>query len=329
MSTKSNQKRRYSSDNDITKRKVNYDDYLLLKDSYVEIGEKNRKLEENYKKLYKSLKEYQTQISEFQKTKKNISEMFKKIQEKLNKDKNNKGINETKKILELEKEINIKNGEIIRIKEMNLDLENKIKFLEEDINKIKEECSNKDKIIEEMKIKEKKLEEDLKQREDENLLIFNKLNELKEECEKEELFKSKNSDINNNNLFINKKFFNSLSIEENMNISIIPSKNNKNENLLAEEKNILITNSRKSETNSSTNKNKNEIMKNVNTNNFLNNINENILSNYLNTINVGYNGLSDSHLEIEKDNNLLIDDSTLECEPIPSFITCIKKAKNE
>ena len=236
MSTKSNQKRRYCSDNDITKRKVNYDDYLLLKDSYIELGEKYKKLDEDYKKLYKILKEYQTQISEFQKTKKNISDMFKKIQEKLNKDKNNKGINETKKILELEKEINIKNGEIIKIKEMNLDLENKIKFLEEDLNKIKEECNNKDKIIEEMKIKEKKLEDDLKQKEDENLLIINKLNELKEEYEKVELLKSQN-----NNNILTKNFFNSLSIEENMNIFITASKN-KNENLLTEEKNILITN---------------------------------------------------------------------------------------
>ena len=174
-----------------------------------------------------------------------------------------------------------------------------------------------------MKIKEKKLDYDLKQKEEENLLIINKLNELKEEYEKVELLKSQD----NNNNILTKNFFNSLSIEENMNIIITASKN-KNENLLTEEKNILITNSRKSETNSSTNKFKNETMKNINTNNFLNNINENILNNYLNTINIGYNGINDIYLEIEKDNNL-IDDNTLECEPIPSFITCIKKAKNE
>ena len=85
------------------------------------------------------------------------------------------------------------------------------------------------------------------------------------------------------------------------------------------------TNSRKSDTNSSTNKNKIEIIKNINTNNSWNNINEIILNNYLNTINVGYNAINDIYnSEQEKDDNI-IEDKNIECEPIPSFIYCIKK----
>ena len=326
MSIKSNPKRRYSSDNDITKRKVDFNDYIFLKESFVELGEKYKKLDEDHKKLIKTVKEYQTQISEFQKTKKNINEMFKKIQEKINKNKNIKNIIETKKILELEKEINIKSGEIIKIKEMNLDLENKIKLLEEEINKIKQENKDKDDAIEKMKLKEKKYEDDLKQKENENILIMNKLTELKEEMDNEELLKS--SLNNNNETNIKRKIlFNNLSIDKNSIIYLLPHKNSIDDknNILTEEKNILRTNSRKSDTNSSTNKNKIEIIKNINTNNSWNNINEIILNNYLNTINVGYNAINDiNNSEQEKDDNI-IEDKNIECEPIPSFIYCIKK----
>ena len=55
---------------------------------------------------------------------------------------------------------------------MNLDLENKIKFLEEENNKIKDELSEKNKIIENMKIKTKQFKEDISQKENENLLII-------------------------------------------------------------------------------------------------------------------------------------------------------------
>ena len=64
----------------------------------------------------------------------------------------------------------------------------------------------------------------------------------------------------------------------------------------------------------------------------MNNINELILNNYLNTINVGYNGLTEinnfNNLDIENDENLLIGDKNIECEPTPSFILCIKKMSN-
>ena len=308
MSTKFKPKKRCASDKDLTKRKVDFCDYLLLKDSYVELGEKYKKLDEDHKKLNQILKEYQTEISEFQKAKSSINEMFKKMQEKINRNKNMKEIIETKKILELEKEINIKSGEIIKFKEMNLDLENKI--------------------IENMKIKTKQLEEDINQKENENLLIINQLNELKEEYENEELSKNKLNNIQN----IKNKYFNNLSKEKNINIFLKNSKNklgSKN-NIFSEEKKNLITNLIKSETNSSSNPNKIEILKNINTYNSLNNINETILNNYLNTINIGYNGINNNYkLDSENDSNLIMDENPLECEPIPSFILCIKKAKNE
>ena len=142
MSTKFKPKKRCASDKDLTKRKVDFCDYLLLKDSYIELGEKYKKLEEDHKQLNQILKEYQTEISEFQKVKSSISEMFKKMQEKINKNKNMQEIMETKKILELEKEINMKSGEIIKFREMNLDLENKIKFLELKIKKLTKKSSN-------------------------------------------------------------------------------------------------------------------------------------------------------------------------------------------
>jgi hypothetical protein len=148
------------------------------------------------------------------------------------------------------------------------DWENKIKILEEEINKIKDENKNKDKIIEDLNIKVKKYEEDFKQKEEENLLILNKLNELKEEYEKEnELLRTSiksNTNIQNN-------FFSNLSIEQNISLILISS---------IEEKNILMTNSKKSYTNSSTNANKIEAIKNTNiNNNYSVNINENILNN--------------------------------------------------
>ena len=100
------------------------------------------------------------------------------------------------------RELNIKNGEIIKLKEINLDFENKIKKLEEEIIKLNDENNNKNKIIENFNIKEKKFEEDIKQKENENLLIIQKLNELKEEYETEkakEKEKEKNS-LNKNNM---------------------------------------------------------------------------------------------------------------------------------
>ena len=59
----------------------------------------------------------------------------------------------------------------------------------------------------------------------------------------------------------------------------------------------------------------------------MNNINEVILNNYLNTINIGYNGINNNNykLESENDSNLIIDENPLECEPTPSFILCIQK----
>ena len=319
MSSKSYQKKKCASDKDFSKRKVDFNDYLFLKECYTELGEKYKKIKEEHKNSTKALKEYQSQILEFQKAKNAINDMFKQFKEKIG---NKINLTNSKKILELEKEINTKNGEIIKVKEVNLDLESKIKMLEEEINKLKDENKNKDKLIEDLKNKGKKLEEDLKQKEDENLLIINKLNELKEEIDKENKVLTEN---NKNNLF-----FNNLSIEKNLSVYLISS-NNKIEdktNISNEEKNILITKSRKTETNSSTN-HFNKVNINTNTNNFSNNLNEIVLNNYLNTINVGYNGLNENYkIDIDNEENLIENDKALECEPTPSFIVCIKKMNN-
>ena len=44
MSSKSTQKRRFSSDKDFNKKKVAYNDFILLKESFIELGEKYKKL---------------------------------------------------------------------------------------------------------------------------------------------------------------------------------------------------------------------------------------------------------------------------------------------
>ena len=80
-----NQSKRGSSDkdnNENTIKSVNYKDYLVLRNSYVQLGEK-------YKKLKETLKDYQNQISQFQQTKNNISDMVKQINTKIAKKKIN------------------------------------------------------------------------------------------------------------------------------------------------------------------------------------------------------------------------------------------------
>ena len=323
MSSKNFQKRKYASDRDLTKRKVDFSEYLFLKECYTELGEKYKKIKEDHKNATKTLKEYQSQILEFQKAKNSINDMFKQFKEKMG---NKISLINSKKILELEKEINKKNGEIIKVKEINLELENKIQLLEGEINKLNDENKNKDKLIEDLTNKEKKYEEDLKQKENENLLIINQFNELKEEFEKDN-GKEKGVLLSNDK---NNLFFKNLSIEENICVYLISS-NNKIEdktNILNEEKNILITKLRKTETNSSTNHN-NKINLNSNININSNNLNEIILNNYLNTINIGYNGLNEnSKINIDNEENLIVNDKPLECEPTPSFIICLKKMNN-
>ena len=183
-----------------------------------------------------------------------------------------------------------------------------------------------DNLIEDLTNKEKKYKEDLKQKENENLLIINQFNELKEEFENENN-KEKEALISNNKKNL---FFKNLSIDENISVYLISSNNKTDEktNILNEERNILITKSRKSETNSSTN-HFNKINLNSNINTYSNNLNENILNNYLNTINVGYNGVNENYkINIDNEENLIVNDNAVECEPTPSFIVCIKKMNN-
>ena len=147
------------------------------------------------------------------------------------------------------------------------------------------------------------------------------MEEVEEEENKEQIIKKEEitKDNPNDNTIHEKNLEKKTEIEQK-----IDNTNEKN-NIINEEKNILTTKSRKCETNSSTNQNK-DIIKNMN------NINELILNNYLNTINVGYNGLTEinnfNNLDIENDENLLIGDKNIECEPTPSFILCIKKMSN-
>ena len=233
MSSKSYQKKKCASDKDFSKRKVDFNDYLFLKECYTELGEKYKKIKEEHKNAIKTLKEYQSQILEFQNAKNAINDMFKQIKEKMG---NKISLINSKKILELEKEINKKNGEIIKVKEINLELENKIQLLEGEINKLNDENKNKDKLIEDLTNKEKKYEEDLKQKENENLLIINQFNELKEEFENENN-KEKEALISNNKKNL---FFKNLSIDENICVYLISS-NNKIEdknNILNEERKV-------------------------------------------------------------------------------------------
>jgi hypothetical protein len=214
------------------------------------------------------------------------------------------------------------------------ELTSKNEFIKEKFFEIKKRLDEIDKKIEnitntkekDLKNKEKKYKDDLKQKENENLLIINQFNELKEEFENENN-KEKEVLLSNNKMNLS---FKNLSIDEIISVYLISS-NNKNEdktNLLNEERNILITKSRKSETNSSTN-HFNKINLNSNINTYSNNLNENILNNYLNTINVGYTGLNENYkINIDNEENLIVNDNAIECEPTPSFIVCIKKMNN-
>ena len=346
-------------------KKIFYKDYIILKDSYKDLGEKYKKSKEDNELLNKKLQEYQIQMQEFQQTKNNIYNMVQQIKEIIqNKKINNNNEEENKKIiLELKNEINKKNEENSEIKEIYQKLEAKIKILENEILLKNEEIKKKDEIIENMSIMEKAYNEKIKTKEEENDLIKNEINKLKEEfeIEKEKLiteikskdtinFELKERNINLENQIsklehqvsqskdedrYRNKFINTLSIcpdiyinfeGEEKEIALTPQKEKRNYNLI-EEKNTFITISKISETNLSTNKNDILIRNSDNTYNKM--INDNIINNYLNTINVGYNGLN------EKTNNTILDNedegiiqSNLEIEPIPSFILCLKKGNN-
>lgn len=61
------------------------------------------------------------------------------------------------------------------------------------------------------------------------------------------------------------------------------------------------------------------------TNTKLNLINNALLDNYLNTVNIGYNDYKDIFNEsLEEINNM-----DNECEPIPSFLLCLHKNKDQ
>jgi hypothetical protein len=58
------QNRKQSSEKDSKKnKKIDYNDYILLKNSFIEIGEKYKKLKEENENNNKLLKEYQNKIN--------------------------------------------------------------------------------------------------------------------------------------------------------------------------------------------------------------------------------------------------------------------------
>ena len=380
-------------------KKVDYNDFAILKKSFIEMGAKYKKIKEENDMNLKLLKEYKNQVSEFNKTKTNITIMLKKIQEKFKqikeKEKTDKENEEAKtkenqadkeykeellkkRISELESEINIKKEENVRNNEIKKELEEKIKNLENEIKINKEEMKNKENIIENMNVMEKAYNENIKEKENELYERTNELNQLKEKYnnEREDLLKQistkeeeikKEEDIindeklNNTKLQkkiinleiekrkinrINNKFdwnkFNCINYEIRINFNGIIKDNNttpkktnsdeiKNKNyVLKEEKNAFITLSRVTETNISTNKY--DLIKNMNSSNNTNskNINEVLISNYLNTINIGYNGLSEinKNIDFEGEDNNTKDQTKLELEPTPSFILCLQKTNN-
>ena len=69
----------------------------------------------------------------------------------------------------------------------------------------------------------------------------------------------------------------------------------------------------------------NEYDYNKNSNSKLNLINNILLNNYLNTVNIGYNNSNEFINESLEENDNLEN----ECEPIPSFLLCLNKAKNK
>ena len=60
--------------------------------------------------------------------------------------------------------------------------------------------------------------------------------------------------------------------------------------------------------------------------NKLNLVNDVILDNYLNTINIGYIGYNNENND-ELSNDDIMNNINNECEPVPSFLLCLQKAK--
>ena len=197
-----NKSQRSSSTKGNKNKKVDYNDYLYLKNSYIEMGEKYKKLKEENLSNLSMLKEYESQINEFQQTKENILKMFQEIQNyKTLKENNNQQY--VQKISELETEINTKNLQIEKLTNIVLAYqENEKKF--NDILKEKECEINQEKnqekllIIKEFNaVKDKfnneknSLTEQIQQKDEE---IKNKEEEIKN---KEEEIKNKDVELKN------------------------------------------------------------------------------------------------------------------------------------
>ena len=343
-------------------KKVDYNDFIYLKNSYIEMGEKYKKLKEEQLTNISIIKEYENQINEFQQSKDNILQMFQQVQNYKTLIENNNQQN-LQKISELESEINTKNLQIEKLSNIVLAYqENEKKFNEilkereceinaeknqEKLLIIKEFNTVKDKFTNEKNL----LTEQIQQKDEEIKNKDNEINQLKQMIQTLQENNEKNAENNQNIEKIPKVWGEENFIFEQKNSFEIISEGNEIKNKvyeLQEQKNDFMI-ERICSTNESSNnpvlKNENLLNKinannntnnnntnnnNLNKNNANSNIIDSILDNYINSVNLGFTG---SNKEKEKD-DLESDDSImnnieLECEPIPSFILCVKKMGNK
>lgn len=302
--------------------------FEIIQSKYNELYNENKLLKNNFKEnankfndiineLNNKIKQYQSDIIE-----KNIQiEQLKNIKNELNK--KNEELFKKKEIELLKKDEVIKNKEIeIRniekvLNKREIDIKEREVILKLEENKLKDNKKKDEEIYkklkEEINLKERIINLDIDKINENKFLINETIEKLKE---KESFFDKELNRI--------KKF--SENIIQKNEINIEYRCNNQLNSLNTVEyidKFAIIQN-----INFRTKKEDKDLqMININDNNNytkLSLINNVLLDNYLNTINVGYNNLKDTINESLDGINYL--DS--ECEPIPSFLFCLKKLKN-
>ena len=265
-----------------------------IKQYQLELTEKNNELKE-LKKINNELKT-KNEESLIQ-----IKNNFKEKEDNLNNKKLNiqnreNNLNEKEKYLN-NKELNIQKRENnLNEKETSLKLE---------MNELKKEKKNNEELY-------KKLKEEINLKEKQINLENNKINENKllinETIEK---LKSKEMNLNNEFYKIQEYTKNIIQINEiNIEYKIIQKRKIKYLINYKDKFGIIQT------------KDKN-IFFNDNKNSKLNLINNVLLDNYLNTVNIGYKNSNEIIKESLEENDSLDN----ECEPIPSFLLCLKKVK--
>ena len=190
-------------------KKVDYNDFIYLKNSYIEMGEKYKKLKEEQLTNISIIKEYENQINEFQQSKDNILQMFQQVQNYKTLIENNNQQN-LQKISELESEINTKNLQIEKLSNIVLAYQENEKKLKEilkerecEINAeknqeklliIKEFNTVKDKFTNEKNL----LTEQIQQKDEEIKNKDNEINQLKQMIQTLQENNEKNAENNQN-----------------------------------------------------------------------------------------------------------------------------------